>query len=335
VTWTITAASLGPSTAPAATVTDAFPATVTNVTWTCSATPSSSCGSASGSGDISETVSLFPGGSATFTATGDLGAAATGTLSNTASVSPGGVADLVPANNTDTDTDNLDLAPISELVHGSRGVLSLEAQPGPSATTDWFWLRQEAFSSYEVVVDGASGDTGSGAGPSLDRVAADATTVLQSSAGVGSGRARSLAWENASAVAVDDHFVRVRSLGCTSDCDAADVYSIRAYETTCEVARYNNSGTQVTLLLIQNVAPYAVGGHIYFRSAAGALVASQAFTAQAHAVFVLNTASVAPSSGGSLRITHNGRYGDLSGKAVAVESATGFTFDTPLLARSR
>ena len=33
---------------------------------------------------------------------------------------------------------------------------------------------------------------------------------------------------------------------------------------------------------------------------------------------------------GSITVTHTGRYGDLSGKAVALEPATGFTFDTPL-----
>jgi hypothetical protein len=49
----------------------------------------------------------------------------------------------------------------------------------------------------------------------------------------------------------------------------------------------------------------------------------------------LNTATVAPASSGSLTISHDGPFGALSGKAVAVEPATGFTFDTPLLPRPR
>jgi hypothetical protein len=31
---------------------------------------------------------------------------------------------------------------------------------------------------------------------------------------------------------------------------------------------------------------------------------------------------------GSITITHDGRYGDLSGKAVTLEPATGYSFDT-------
>ena len=37
----------------------------------------------------------------------------------------------------------------------------------------------------------------------------------------------------------------------------------------------------------------------------------------------------------AVRISNDGRYGDLSGKAVSVEPATGFTFDTPMALRPR
>ena len=36
---------------------------------------------------------------------------------------------------------------------------------------------------------------------------------------------------------------------------------------------------------------------------------------------------------GSITVSHDGRFGQINGKAVAVEPATGFTFDTPLLSR--
>jgi len=281
-------------------------------------------------------VTLAPGGSATFTATGNLGGGATGTLSNTASVTaPAGVTDLVPGNNSATDLDNVSLSPMSELAHGSGSVLSLGAQPGPLATTDWFRVRQQALSSYEVVVDAASGDVGSAAGPDLDRLAGDATTLLQSATGVGTGQARSLRFENPGIVAVEDELIRVRSAGCTTDCDASDVYRVRSYDTTCAASRFNNSGTQATILVIQSAAPYAVSGHVWLQAASGVVQGSQAFTLPGHGAFVLNTSTLAPASSGSIRVSHNGRYGDLSGKAVAVEPATGFTFDTPLLPRPR
>jgi len=39
--------------------------------------------------------------------------------------------------------------------------------------------------------------------------------------------------------------------------------------------------------------------------------------------------------GGTITLSHDGPYAMLAGKAVAVEPATGFTFDTPLVPRPR
>jgi len=106
VTYTITASNAGPSNAPGATVTDTFPASLT-ATWTCVGAGGGTC-TASGSGNISDTVNLPAGGSVTYTASASISSSATGTLSNTATVSaPGGVTDPTPGNNSATDTDTL------------------------------------------------------------------------------------------------------------------------------------------------------------------------------------------------------------------------------------
>ena len=69
------------------------------MTWTGAATPGSSC-TASGAGDIHDTIDLLAGGTVTYTATGTLDAAATGTPTNRASVAlPAGYEDPVPENN--------------------------------------------------------------------------------------------------------------------------------------------------------------------------------------------------------------------------------------------
>ncbi len=105
-TYTITASNAGPSNAPGATVADTFPASLT-CTWTCAGAGGGTC-TASGSGNLNDTVSLPSGGSVTYTASCTISAAATGTLSNTATVTaPAGVTDPVPANNSATDTDTL------------------------------------------------------------------------------------------------------------------------------------------------------------------------------------------------------------------------------------
>ena len=51
---------------------------------------------------------------------------------------------------------------------------------------------------------------------------------------------------------------------------------------------------------------------------------------------MLNTASLAALAGmsGTITIAHDGRYGDLAGKSVALEPATGFSFDSPMMWRS-
>jgi hypothetical protein len=38
---------------------------------------------------------------------------------------------------------------------------------------------------------------------------------------------------------------------------------------------------------------------------------------------------------GTVTITHDGRYGDLAGKVVALEPSTGFSFDSPAVLRAR
>ncbi|MFO1424981.1 MAG: DUF11 domain-containing protein [Candidatus Competibacteraceae bacterium] len=106
VTYTITASNAGPSNAPGATVADTFPAVLT-CTWTCVGAGGGTC-TASGSGNINDTVNLPSGGSVTYTASCTIAANATGSLSNTATVAaPGGVTDPTPGNNSATDTDTL------------------------------------------------------------------------------------------------------------------------------------------------------------------------------------------------------------------------------------
>ena len=87
-TYTLTVTNpLGPSDAIGATVTDAFPATLTGVTWTCVGSGGGTC-VAGGSGDINTSVTVPVGASVVFTATGTVDPAATGDLVNTAQVLP-------------------------------------------------------------------------------------------------------------------------------------------------------------------------------------------------------------------------------------------------------
>ncbi|MFY9821928.1 MAG: IPTL-CTERM sorting domain-containing protein, partial [Thermoanaerobaculia bacterium] len=125
VTYTITASNAGPSNAPGSTVADTFPASLT-CTWTCVGAGGGTC-TASGSGNINDTVNLPAGGSVTYTASCTISAAASGLLTNTATVTaPGSVTDPNPANNSATDSDTF--APQADLsITKTDGVTTVTA----------------------------------------------------------------------------------------------------------------------------------------------------------------------------------------------------------------
>jgi hypothetical protein len=214
-----------------------------------------------------------------------------------------------------------------ELVHGSVVQADLAAGPGPVGDQDVYRIAVPPRSSMEVTVDGLTGDL---APLILQRLASDGS-VIDTAAG------HSLRWENATGSLQDTESVRVVSGGCTSDCDASDRYRIRAVDTTISAARFNNSATQLTILLIQNAADAPLSGHVWFRDGSGSAIGEQAFSLGPRAAFVLDTRTVPGVDGasGTMAISHDGSRGAVMGKAVAVEPATGFTFDTPVIERPR
>ena len=103
--YTVVATNNGPDDVTGATVTDAIPANITGATWTCSASAGATC-TASGSGDINDTVTIPANSSVTYTIIGVVSSTATGNLSNGAAVTvPSDTTDPTPGNNSATDTD--------------------------------------------------------------------------------------------------------------------------------------------------------------------------------------------------------------------------------------
>ena len=96
-TYTIVVTNSRPEHATGATVADTFPAYLTGATWTATATGGATGFTASGSGNINDTVNLPVGSTITYTVTGTIDPAATGSLVNTATVTaPAGVTDTNP-----------------------------------------------------------------------------------------------------------------------------------------------------------------------------------------------------------------------------------------------
>jgi len=111
VIYTVVVGNNGPVDVSGALVTDTLPGVLSNANWTCSdqvGPPTSTCGSPSGVGSISELVNIAAGAAVTYTLTADIHSAATGTLANTASVAPPlGTVDPITGNDSATDTDTL------------------------------------------------------------------------------------------------------------------------------------------------------------------------------------------------------------------------------------
>ena len=105
VTYSIIVTNTGPANATGATVADTFSAQATGVSWTCAAAGGANC-TASGTGNINDTVNIPVGGTVTYTAIVAISPSATTNLVNTATVTaPGGYSDTAPGNNFATDTD--------------------------------------------------------------------------------------------------------------------------------------------------------------------------------------------------------------------------------------
>jgi hypothetical protein len=197
---------------------------------------------------------------------------------------------------------------------------------------DWYLVSLRPFSSYQFALDAFTGDLDLTA-PSVQRL--DATMLPQQEAVVlDGGGVLSLSWFQGAGPGFDEtHFVRVAGAACGQSCNLLDTYRARFYDTTYTVPRFNNSGTQTTVLLLQNATDRTCTLTMFFLSGSGALLANPSATIAPHGLLVFPTAGVATNASGSMRIAHTCGYGALSGKAVSVEPATGFTFDTPVVAR--
>lgn len=222
----------------------------------------------------------------------------------------------------------------NELVHGTVQIGHDLEGPGPP-DQDWMVFRAKARHSYEARVSSGTvlwftppGCAGCARFDRVDAVGNVLTPGLPDGAtSAGQPTTLTVRWIT---VASGDEFLRaLGDLGLT----AQDTYDVALYDTTYFLPRFNNSATQVTVLLVQNVTDFTVTGNVDFYDPSGLLLSSVPLNLPAQGLMVLNTAAVGglAGQGGSAAITHLGGYGALSGKAVALEPGTGFTFDTALL----
>jgi hypothetical protein len=237
-----------------------------------------------------------------------------------------------------TDTDN-DAGSDNELVHGLDQIHDMAAQAGGTVEdVDWYRFQQFANHSYEVVLDGFTGDlvTNDLNSPALERLGSDATTVLGTASFVsGFGVARRIAGMMNFNAGEFTNYIRVSHPLCGLNCTANDRYHIRFYDTTALLARFNNSSSQITVLVLENSTNQPVDAYVVAFDTSGSNLGFFLLSLAPNQAGVVNLLTVGSGfltgKNGALQIVNNAPYGTLAGKAVAVEPATGFTFDTPLV----
>jgi len=207
----------------------------------------------------------------------------------------------------------------------------------PSNDVDCMIVPTLAGHSYEARINGTrvEFDWGMcGSCPQFERVDVNGAILTEDvgvvNEGGGESNDRSVRWIATANTTLE--YVRVT--GDTSFPEGPnEVYTIRFWDTTYSVPRWNNSSGQVTVFLIQNLVQAPVTVNVDFYNAAGLQLASTGTTLQPHGLFVFNTGTVPQlaNQAGHAYVSHTAGYGGLAGKAVALEPATGFSFDTPLM----
>jgi hypothetical protein len=210
---------------------------------------------------------------------------------------------------------------------------------GGVADQDWFRIFPRAKRSYEVLVLNVAGDTGANVGTSgellLTRRNAAGTTLLQTGipldeAGAGGAQfMRSLRW-----IAGADSDERILVTNNITTSTSGAIYTILLRETTLYCPRYNNTGSQTSVLILQRTnADTATSCNytVHFFNETGSEVGSTTSSLSViDDVDVISTAGVSGVGGqkGGAHIAHTCGVGGFKAKLVALEPSTGFSFDT-------
>lgn len=212
----------------------------------------------------------------------------------------------------------------------------LKSQKGVT-DQDWFRIYPRGQRSYEAQIVNLTGDANTWVNR-IRRYAADGVTLLQTGVALDEGGWLStLRWIHGPRGSGE--FLQV--LAGSLNYSAASQYSIQLKETTVYCTRYNNTGTQVSVLMIQRTDPDSSNTCSYevrYNNAAGGEVGSSAGTlanALGNAMSVISTQTVPGVAGttGSAYIAHTCGFGGISAKVVQLEPATGFSFDTSCATR--
>jgi hypothetical protein len=225
---------------------------------------------------------------------------------------------------------------VNVLTHGAVQTHDLEGTLA-APDDDWMAMPTVLRHSYEVRVSGSSVvfDQNSCASCArIGRVTAGGTLLTPDLGPSGVANDRSVRFLAVLTQDGSDNYLRVTgpTTGFAGGAPTANhQYTLQFLDTTYFLPRFNNGNGQVTVLLIQNTTSLPVNVNVYFYTAGGTLLHTATAAVPVRGLHVMNTSALPALAGasGSVSIAHDGGWGGLAAKAVAVEPATGFTFYTP------
>jgi hypothetical protein len=201
------------------------------------------------------------------------------------------------------------------------------ASAGGVADVDWFRVGLELRRSYDVTIHNSNVDWLTGR--TLELFEADGTTLYTPASPLDRGQRRpKIRWIHFGVAGT--WFVKVA--GLSSD-TAAAVYEIALRETTLYCPRFNNAGSQASVLIVQRAASERAElctSHAYFYDEAQTYLGYQSMLVGPDDVNVFSLPLV-PGLGaqkGHAHIAHDCGVGGLKAKIVSLEPSTGFSFDT-------
>jgi hypothetical protein len=227
-------------------------------------------------------------------------------------------------------------ATLNTLGHGGEQIHDLDQGGTATNDIDWVTVPTLARHSYEVRLSNASVQFDWGACTDcaqFERVSAAGAILTDDVSTVNEGGLesydRSVRW--IATANTTNEYVRITGNQDVSE-TSSSVYTLRYWDTTYSIPRWNHTGTQTTVVLVTNLTQNPVSVVVHFYSATGGLLATASYSLLPNALNVLSTGLIPALAGqsGHIHIAHTAGYGGLSGKAVALEPSTGFTFDTAM-----
>jgi uncharacterized repeat protein (TIGR01451 family) len=311
ITYAIVAVNAGPSAVGGARVGDVIPTALAGVAWTCMGTGGGTC-TASGSGNINDTVNLPVGASVTYTLSGTISPTA-GSVSNTATITPpSGVSDPDAANNSATDTDlvscgDVVAVPDGRLIRATLGDnetarVGATLRIGNSYSLEFKNTDGIAPPGTLTVLSGDDGCSG------ISTLTTNDTSTIDPSGSGGVARASFVATGT-------ETFFRARLL---NDTRGPVTFTFGWSDTTQFSAAWSTNGSFDTFYSFLNTTAAPLTGTLLLLDANGAVLSTLAISIPAGQTAGVNTASlgVARNRTGTAKLTHDGPPGSILAEAA-------------------